>query len=87
VIRVSATEVEVKERTDRVDDAMHATRAAVQEGIMPGGRVSCSVPPALKGIRTKNEDQETRDRAQGAVGPARQIAINAASMALSWWAR
>ncbi len=38
VIRVGgATEVEVKERKDRVDDAMHATRAAVQEGIVPGG--------------------------------------------------
>src|SRR5258707_9090079 len=41
VIRVGgATEVEVKERKDRGDDAMHATRAAVEEGILPGGRVA-----------------------------------------------
>ena len=41
VIRVGgATEVEVKERKDRVDDAMHATRAAVEEGILPGGGVA-----------------------------------------------
>ena len=41
MIRVGgATEVEVKERKDRVDDAMHATRAAVEEGILPGGGVA-----------------------------------------------
>ena len=43
VIKVGgATEVEVKERKDRVDDAMHATRAAVEEGIVPGGGVALS---------------------------------------------
>ena len=42
VIKVGgATEVEVKERKDRVDDALHATRAAVEEGIVPGGGVRC----------------------------------------------
>jgi chaperonin GroEL len=41
VIRVGgATEVEVKERKDRVDDAMHATRAAIEEGVLPGGGVA-----------------------------------------------
>jgi chaperonin GroEL len=46
VIKVGgATEVEVKERKDRVDDALHATRAAVEEGIVPGGGTRCSTPP------------------------------------------
>jgi chaperonin GroEL len=46
VIRVGgATEVEVKERKDRVDDAMHATRAAVEEGIVPAAASRCSTPP------------------------------------------
>jgi chaperonin GroEL len=56
VIRVGgATEVEVKERKDRVDDAMHATRAAVEEGILPGGGVALlrSVK-ALGRLRTEN---------------------------------
>src|SRR6266702_3155935 len=55
VIRVGgATEVEVKERKDRVDDAMHATRAAVEEGIVPGGGVALlRASQHLKGIRTK----------------------------------
>ena len=55
MIRVGgATETEVKERKDRVDDAMHATRAAVEEGILPGGGVALlrSVE-ALKRLRTK----------------------------------
>ena len=81
VIRVGgATEVEVKERKDRVDDAMHATRAAVEEGILPGGGVALlrSVE-ALKRVRTGNEDQKhgveiVRKAIQT---PARQIAINA----------
>jgi chaperonin GroEL len=81
VIRVGgATEVEVKERKDRVDDAMHATRAAVEEGILPGGGVALlrSVD-ALKHLRTHNEDEKhgveiVRKAIQG---PARQIAINA----------
>src|SRR5439155_1317283 len=61
VIRVGgATEVEVKERKDRVDDAMHATRAAVEEGILPGGGVALlRATEVLKKIRTQNDDQRT----------------------------
>ncbi len=61
MIRVGgATEVEVKERKDRVDDAMHATRAAVEEGIVPGGGVALlRASEQLKGLRTKNDDQKT----------------------------
>src|SRR5207344_3323848 len=81
VIRVGgATETEVKERKDRVDDAMHATRAAVEEGILPGGGVALlrSVE-ALKRLNTENEDQKhgveiVRKAIQM---PARQIATNA----------
>jgi chaperonin GroEL len=81
VIRVGgATEVEVKERKDRVDDAMHATRAAVEEGILPGGGVALlrSVK-ALGRLKTENHDQKTGiDIVRKAVGtPARQIAVNA----------
>jgi len=81
VIRVGgATEVEVKERKDRVDDAMHATRAAVEEGILPGGGVALlrSVE-TLKRVKTANEDQKHGvDIVRKAVqSPARQIAINA----------
>src|SRR5271170_2287596 len=80
VIRVGgATEVEVKERKDRVDDAMHATRAAVEEGILPGGGVALlRASEALKKVRTHNDDQkhgvEIVRKALSA--PARQIAIN-----------
>src|ERR1700720_4709581 len=81
VLRVGgATEVEVKERKDRVDDAMHATRAAVEEGIVPGGGVALlRASEHLKGIRTKNDDQKTGvDIVRKALSyPARQIAINA----------
>ncbi len=81
VIRVGgATEVEVRERRDRVDDAMHATRAAVEEGIVPGGGVALlRASEHLKGIRTKNDDQKTGvDIVRKALSyPARQIAINA----------
>ncbi|KWV54736.1 molecular chaperone GroEL, partial [Bradyrhizobium macuxiense] len=81
VIRVGgATEVEVKERKDRVDDAMHATRAAVEEGILPGGGVALlRATEALKGLRTKNDDQKTGvEIVRKALSwPARQIAINA----------
>jgi len=50
-----ATEVEVKERKDRVDDAMHATRAAVEEGILPGGGVALlRATEVPKKIRTQN---------------------------------
>ncbi|UWU82916.1 chaperonin GroEL [Bradyrhizobium yuanmingense] len=81
VIRVGgATEVEVKERKDRVDDAMHATRAAVEEGILPGGGVALlRASEQLKGLRTKNDDQKTGvEIVRKALSwPVRQIAINA----------
>ncbi len=81
VIRVGgATEVEVKERKDRVDDAMHATRAAVEEGILPGGGVALlRAGDALKRLRTSNDDQKTGiEIVRKAIQtPARQIAINA----------
>src|SRR6202522_598472 len=81
VIRVGgATEVEVKERKDRVDDAMHATRAAVEEGIVAGGGVALlRATEALKKVRTGNEDQKHGvDIVRKALqAPARQIATNA----------
>jgi chaperonin GroEL len=81
VIRVGgATETEVKERKDRVDDAMHATRAAVEEGILPGGGVALlRASEVLKKVRTHNDDQKTGvDIVRKALSwPARQIAINA----------
>ena len=81
VIRVGgATEVEVKERKDRVDDAMHATRAAVEEGILPGGGVALlrSIK-ALGRLRAENDDQKTGiEIVRKALStPARQIAVNA----------
>jgi chaperonin GroEL len=81
VIRVGgATEVEVKERKDRVDDAMHATRAAVEEGILPGGGVALlrSIK-ALARLKPDNDDQKTGiDIVRKALStPARQIAVNA----------
>jgi chaperonin GroEL len=80
VIRVGgATEVEVKERKDRVDDAMHATRAAVEEGILPGGGVALlRATEALKRVRTQNEDQKhgVEIVKKAITWPARQIAIN-----------
>src|SRR5207245_3382623 len=81
VIRVGgATEVEVKERKDRVDDAMHATRAAVEEGILPGGGVALlRASEALKKVRPHNDDQRTGVEIvrKALSSPARQIAINA----------
>jgi chaperonin GroEL len=81
VIRVGgASEVEVKERKDRVDDAMHATRAAVEEGILPGGGVALlRASEVLKKVRTHNDDQKTGvEIVRKALSwPARQIAINA----------
>ena len=61
VIRVGgATEVEVKEKKDRVDDALHATRAAVEEGILPGGGVPLlRAAKALTGLKGENDDQRT----------------------------
>jgi chaperonin GroEL len=80
VIRVGgASEVEVKERKDRVDDAMHATRAAVEEGILPGGGVALlRASEVLKKVRTQNDDQKTGvEIVRKALSwPARQIAIN-----------
>ena len=81
VIRVGgATEIEVKERKDRVDDAMHATRAAVEEGILPGGGVALlRATEVLKKLRVQNDDQKTGvEIVRKALSwPARQIAINA----------
>ncbi len=80
VIKVGgATEVEVKERKDRVDDALHATRAAVEEGIVPGGGTALLYSVrALEGLEGDNADQkvgiEIVRRALQA--PARQIAEN-----------
>ena len=81
VIRVGgATEIEVRERKDRVDDAMHATKAAVEEGIVAGGGVALlQAIKALDGIRTANDDQRVGvDIVRKALQwPARQIAENA----------
>jgi chaperonin GroEL len=81
VIRVGgATEVEVKEKKDRVDDAMHATRAAVEEGILPGGGVALlRATEALKKVKVQNDDQKTGvEIVRKALSyPARQIALNA----------
>jgi chaperonin GroEL len=80
VIRVGgATEVEVKERKDRVDDAMHATRAAVEEGILPGGGVALlRAVESLKRVKTANDDQKHGIEIvkKAITWPARQIAIN-----------
>jgi chaperonin GroEL len=81
VIRVGGTtEIEVRERKDRVDDAMHATRAAVEEGILPGGGVALlRAIEALKKVRTQNDDQKTGVEVvrKALSWPARQIALNA----------
>jgi chaperonin GroEL len=81
VIRVGgATEVEVKERKDRVEDAMHATRAAVEEGILPGGGVPLlRAAHVLDRLNVENEDQRVGVRIvrKALQAPARQIATNA----------
>ncbi|HXP77868.1 MAG TPA: chaperonin GroEL [Stellaceae bacterium] len=81
VIRVGgATEVEVKERKDRVDDAMHATRAAVEEGVVAGGGVALlQAIKALAKIKVENDDQRVGvDIVRKAIQvPARQIVENA----------
>jgi chaperonin GroEL len=81
VIKVGgATEVEVKERKDRVDDALHATRAAIEEGILPGGGIPLlRAAKALDALKPDNADQKAGiDIVRRAVqSPARQIAINA----------
>ncbi len=81
VIRVGgATEVEVKERKDRVDDALHATRAAVEEGILPGGGVALARAVAvLDGLKPANDDQRVGVEIvrRALTAPVRQIATNA----------
>jgi chaperonin GroEL len=81
VIKVGgATEVEVKEKKDRVDDALHATRAAVEEGIVPGGGVTLLYAvKALEKLKPENDDQRVgMDIVRKALGvPARQIVVNA----------
>ena len=81
VIRVGgASEVEVKERKDRVDDALHATRAAVEEGIVPGGGVALArASLILTNLKAENNDQQTGiEIIRRAIQvPLRQIAENA----------
>src|SRR5712675_2719582 len=81
VIRVGgATEIEVKERKDRVDDATHATRAAVEEGIVPGGGVALLyAAKSLDGLTPENNDQKVGiDIVRRALQtPVRQVAENA----------
>ena len=80
VIRVGgATEVEVKERKDRVDDALNSTRAAVQEGIVPGGGVSLvAAAKSLDGLKGANGDQDAGIAIvrKALESPLRQIAEN-----------
>src|SRR5438874_1234418 len=79
-IRVGGgTEVEVKERKDRVDDAMHATKAAVEEGIVPGGGVALLfASKVLPGLNAANNDQKVGIEIVGKAiqSPVRQIAEN-----------
>ncbi|MDP6426367.1 MAG: TCP-1/cpn60 chaperonin family protein, partial [Dehalococcoidia bacterium] len=81
VIRVGgATEVEVKEKKDRVEDAMHATRAAVEEGIVAGGGVAlANATKSLSSVKTSNEDQKIGVNIvrRALYHPLRQIAENA----------
>src|SRR5512143_3575389 len=81
VIKVGgSTEVEVKERKDRVDDALHATRAAVEEGIVPGGGVALlRALKTLDSLKSANDDQKVGINIvrRALQAPARQIAENA----------
>jgi chaperonin GroEL len=81
VIRVGgSTEVEVKERKDRVDDALHATRAAVEEGIVPGGGVALlRASTTLGGLKGLNNDEQVGIEIvrRAIMAPCRQIAANA----------
>ncbi|MFZ4809656.1 MAG: chaperonin GroEL, partial [Hyphomicrobiaceae bacterium] len=81
VIKVGgATEIEVKERKDRVDDALHATRAAVEEGIVPGGGVALlRALNSLDSLKPANDDQRVGINIvrKAVQAPARQIALNA----------
>src|SRR6516165_586118 len=75
-----STEVEVKERKDRVEDALHATRAAVEEGVVPGGGVALlRAAKALEDLKGENDDQKTGINIvrKALSWPARLIAINA----------
>jgi chaperonin GroEL len=76
----AATEVEMKEKKDRVDDALHATRAAVEEGIVPGGGVSLIRAIAgLENLKGENEDENTGIQIvrRALEEPLRQIVANA----------
>jgi chaperonin GroEL len=76
----AASEVEMKEKKDRVDDSLHATRAAIEEGIVPGGGVAyIRAISALEGLKGDNEDQTTGIEIikRAIEEPLRQIAINA----------
>jgi chaperonin GroEL len=81
VIKVGgATEIEVKERKDRVDDALNATRAAVQEGVVPGGGTALlHAGKVLSGMKGDNEDQSAGIKIirKALQAPLRQIAQNA----------
>jgi chaperonin GroEL len=83
VIKVgAATEVEMKEKKDLVDDALHATRAAVEEGIVPGGGVAlvrAATALAARGVETANRDQEigVQIALRAMEEPLRQIVANA----------
>jgi chaperonin GroEL len=80
VIRVGgSTEIEVKERKDRVDDALNATRAAVQEGIVPGGGTALLRASSTITVKGENADQEAGINIvrRALQAPARQIAENA----------
>ncbi|WP_038305022.1 chaperonin GroEL [Kingella kingae] len=81
VIKVgAATEVEMKEKKDRVDDALHATRAAVEEGVVAGGGVALlRARPAVKSVETANADQEAGVKIvlKAIESPLRQIVANA----------
>ncbi|MCQ2062062.1 MAG: chaperonin GroEL [Fibrobacter sp.] len=81
VIKVgAATEVEMKEKKDRVDDAMHATRAAVEEGIVPGGGVALiRAAKAIDSLKFDNDDQKTGAAIikRAIEEPLRQIVQNA----------
>jgi chaperonin GroEL len=81
VIRVGgATEIEVKERKDRVEDALHATRAAVEEGLLPGGGVALlRAAKSLDKLKVENDDQKVGISIvrKALSQPARQIALNA----------
>jgi len=76
----AASEVEMKEKKDRVDDSLHATRAAIEEGIVPGGGVAyIRAIAALEGLKGDNDDQTTGiEIVKRAIEePLRQIAVNA----------